>query len=305
MSSISWKDFLSEFVTTFREEFKKFDLKEQELIRERGFDELPLEPCQIELLDYGVRKAVVILLIHDRTLPDMIFRIHKDVKSLEVSEFTSKYGLSLLLETRAEKIEELFSMSGESTILITKGNAFFHVGERLTATELVTSLISQAKGLLRTEQVDVIKRSADGLKESISKIPEKGIRDELLATTRKIDASLQEIRRLDEDIGKVRKLVGVTKEIQDWKLLVSDIDRLKGEHVSKQVFDAKIERLDEKIEKGLESLNQRVDEGIKALNTRIEDLKAIKFWSKRTLLEIALAIWGAIVTLIVAGIIKI
>ena len=55
----------------------------------------------------------------------------------------------------------------------------------------------------------------------------------------------------------------------------------------------KIKRLDEKIEESKETLN-----------TRIDDLKAIKFWSKRTVLEIALTIWGAILTLYVAGILK-
>jgi len=166
--------------------------------------------------------------------------------------------------------------------------------------DIIDSLLRLAAEPLWDEQVDVIERSTDGLKKSIARISEEDIRDELLAATSRIDTSLEEIKRLDEEVGRMRKLVGATKEYQDWRLLVSDVDRLKGEHVPKPVFDANVERLDEKIEKGLENLSKRVEERVKAVDTRIEDIKAIKFWSKRTLLEIALAIWGAIVTLIVA-----
>lgn len=58
----------------------------------------------------------------------------------------------------------------------------------------------------------------------------------------------KEIRRLDEEIDKVRQLVGVTKEVQDWKLLVSDVDRLKGEQVPREVFDAKVNELGTRID---------------------------------------------------------
>ena len=83
------------------------------------------------------------------------------------------------------------------------------------------------------------------------------------------------------------------KDLQDFRVFITDIEYLKKSHVHKEVFLVEIKRLDEKINRGLE-----------ALNTRIEDLKAIKFWSKRTLLEIALAIWGAIITLYATGILK-
>ena len=81
------------------------------------------------------------------------------------------------------------------------------------------------------------------------------------------------------------------EDFQDLRVYTTDVEYLKKTHVHKEVFLVEIKRLDEKINRGLE-----------ALNTRIEDLKAIKFWSKRTLLEIALAVWGAIVTLYATGI---
>ena len=290
MRLISSEEFLTEVVTSFRKEFERFTPTNQRLIKERAFDSLPFEPCQIEVLDFGVGKAVIWLLIHDNQLPDMMFKIHKDVKSVQESEFASKYKteFSMLLEKGYEKI-----LLSETLHIFTKKRVTIGAGYR-TPQEITQLFLRDAKRELRIEQVDLIERSTDGLKESIARIPEKDIREELLSNTKKIDKSLQEIKRIDEEIDKVRQLVGVSQEYQDWRVLVSDVHRLKGEHVPREVFDTEIKRIDEKINKGLE-----------ALNTRIEDLKAIKFWSKRTVLEIALAVWGAIVTLYAAGIIKI
>jgi len=101
------------------------------------------------------------------------------------------------------------------------------------------------------------------------------------------------VRNINREIVILRRLVDLTREVKDWKTLISDVDKLKEEYVLREVIDARIERLDEKIDNGLE-----------ALHTRIEDLKAIKFWSKRTLLEIALAIVATITSLYAAGILK-
>jgi hypothetical protein len=290
MSLVSSEEFLIEVVTSFRKEFERFTPTNQRLIKGRAFDSLPFEPCQIEVLDFGVGKAVIWLLIHDNQLPDMMFKIHKDVKSVQESEFASKYKteFSMLLEKGYEKI--LFI---ETLHILTKKKMTITMGYG-TSQEITQSFLRDANEELRTEQVDLIERSTDGLKESIARIPKKDIREELLSSTKKIDKSLQEIKRIDEEFDKFRQLVGVSQEFQDWRVLVSDVHRLKGEHVPREVFDTEMKRIDEKINKGLE-----------ALNTRIEDFKAIKFWSKRTVLEIALAVWGAIVTLYAAGIIKI
>jgi hypothetical protein len=289
MSLVSSEEFLTEVVTSFRKEFERFTPANQRLIKERAFDSLPFEPCQIEVLDFGVGKAVIWLLIHDNQLPDMMFKIHKDVKSVQESEFASKYKteFSMLFEKTHEKT--LFS---ETFHIFTKNMMTIERGYR-TSQQITQSFLIDAKVALRTEQVDLIGRSTDGLKESIARILEKDIREQLLSDAKKIDKSLQEIKRIDEEIDKFRQLVGASQEYQDWRVLVSDVHKLKGEHVPREVFDTEIKRIDERINKGLE-----------ALNTRIEDFKAIKFWSKRTVLEITLAVWGAIVTLYAAGIIK-
>lgn len=109
---------------------------------------------------------------------------------------------------------------------------------------------------------------------------------ELVEAGKKLEKALWEIDR-------IHKTVEASKDFQDLRAFITDVEALKKSHIHKDVFIAETKRLDEKIDRGLE-----------ALNTRIEDLKAIKFWSKRTLLEIALTIWGTIVTLYTTGILK-
>lgn len=125
---------------------------------------------------------------------------------------------------------------------------------------------------------------------------------ELTEITKEIDSALQEIKRIDEhdkklvsvekDIVGMRRIVGESKDFQEWRVLTPEVQRLKDEHISRKEFESDIKRLDEKID---------------SVNTRIKDLREIKFWSKRAVLDIALAIVAtvstAIAALLAAGII--
>lgn len=258
----------------------------QTYIKEKAFNNSLLKPCQIEVLDFGPGETVIWLVIHDKRFPDMMFKIHEDVKNVEAGEFVRKYKKEFSFP-----LEDI-DLSYDSLLVLTKDSLRSFPRLR-SSLEIAKSCLRDLFLSFRDEQVNVIERTTARLKKSIAKIPEKDTKKELLANTKKIDRSLNEIRRLDEEIRKVRQLVGVTKEIQDWKLLISDVNRLKTEHVPREVFGTEVRRIDDRIDRGLE-----------ALNTRIEDLKAIKFWSKRTLLEIALAIMAVIATLYGAGVIK-
>lgn len=125
-----------------------------------------------------------------------------------------------------------------------------------------------------------------------SKVAE--LRTKILEATERLENQVKQLdKKLKEEVSGMRRLIGTSEKYLDWKAFTTNFEHLKETHIAKDVFDVHMKRLDEKIEKGLE-----------ALNTRIEDLKAMKFWSKRTFLEIALAIWGAIVTLYATGILK-
>jgi hypothetical protein len=310
MSSINWEEYVTKAIIAFRKEFEKFSSREQEQVREIAYDRFPFEPCQIEVLDFGVGKAVVCIVVHDKNFPDMMFKVHKDVKTLSVSEFIKKYKSELSLLSDLMK-----SQKDYEKLLLNDGFLHFVVKESIdivrsseSPQQMAKYLIYNAKSVLKGEQVGVIERSTDGLKKSIAKISEDDIRNEMYATMKDMGFALREIKRLDDDMSKMRQLVGSSQEYQEWKLLVSDVDRLKGEHVPREVFDAHIERIDEKIDKGLDSLNTRIEKGLGALSIRIEDLKAIKFWSKRTILDIVLAIIATastiIAALLAAGVLK-
>lgn len=293
MVSMNWKEFLSEVIVTFRKEFEKLSPEEQKIIREKAFHNSLLEPCQIEVLDAGTEKSAVWFVIHDNNLTDMTFIVHMNVKNPDVGEFWRKYKFS---PVNKSSIKTTLSSSYAFHEIVMQQH-LFHISRDAQSQEIAEWLLHvQRNSAVRKEQVDAIRSSTEGLRKSIAKIPEENVRNELLAVTKKIDGALGEIKRIDEDVGKVRQLVGVTKEIQDWRLLVSDVDRLREEHVPREVFDTHIKRIDEKIDKGLQ-----------ALSTRVEDLKAIKFWSKRTIIDIILIIATfstTIATLLVTGLLK-
>ncbi|MDO8125357.1 MAG: hypothetical protein Q6364_13410, partial [Candidatus Hermodarchaeota archaeon] len=62
----------------------------------------------------------------------------------------------------------------------------------------------------------------------------------------------------------------------DWRVLVSDVYDLKSQHVSRELFESEIKRLEQ----------------------RIEDIKAIRLFSIRTVLEVSLAIFAAAMTIL-------
>lgn len=288
---MSWEEFLTKVVMTFREGIKELGPSIQKSIRENLLDESLLEPCQIEVFDLKRTNSAIWLVVHDSDLPDMEFRIEKRDQSLDASEFSkaSKFLNRFRFYGDRTKWLESALRASDYHIIFMKHTAWYATRDS-TPESLGNFLLSVSN---RTKQYNTIQSSTTEIKESIAKIPKEDIREELMANAKKIDSALSDIRRMDEEIGGVRKLIGTTKEFQDFRAFAADVEALKESHIYREVFDSEIKRIDEKINKGLESLN-----------TRIEDIKAIKFWSKRTLLEITLAIWGTIVTLYAAGILK-
>jgi len=155
--------------------------------------------------------------------------------------------------------------------------------------ELVESIL---RGRLRKTKIRSTEEEIKEIEAESKKILDKSLRLKMLSHTGKISDSILDVKRLEQhehrlksieqEIGGVRKMIGTTKEYQDFRVFATDLEELKKTHVHKEVFESEIRRLDQ----------------------RIEDLKAIKFWSKRTLLEIALSIMTVIATLYGAGVIK-
>jgi len=282
-TDVDWKEYLTKVVEISRRIYEVEGVKE--FIEERFFDSSFLSPCQIEVLDSG--REVVWLLVHDTSLEDMEFKVHRNVKNYGESEFARRYTLNSLpedfLESKPSDHAELWIFTKQRSYSGLSGEP------EDVAYGIFNHLILVAGYKLRENQVSIIKRSTSGLRRSISRLEQEDMRAYVEEIAKKIDKALEEIKRVDEhekkllsvekDIVGVRRLVGVSQEFQDWRTLTSDVEILtKRPHVPKELFESEIKRLDQ----------------------RIDAFKEIKFWSKRTIVDITLAVIATASTIIAA-----
>lgn len=333
---------IDEFRETIKEiresEFKRKGLRPEDISNiskevQKNITLLP--PCQIQVIEKENSRGVILFTTFDEDYPDKQIietRIPEDVSIKKYFEEHSKEFPQWFKKiskddprysqippespkTRLVAIEGQLSKDferggGLGWSWVDEYSSYYYFPNK---NDLPTKLLEHALDAFRRDmnhrmefllKIDDAEKVVDNFKKKIKDIKQDEIRENLASSVEEIDKLISSyIDRLEkqeatvttvkEDIDGVKQMVGVSKEFQDWRLLVTDVKKLKDEHISKGEFKAHMIRLDEKIEKGLD-----------ALNTRIEDLKAIKFWSKRTLLEIVLASWGAFMSLYVAGIIK-
>lgn len=248
---LDWNLYLTEVIEDFRERYEAEDPKIREIFKDKLFDSGFLPPCQIEVLDSG--KEVVWLVVHDSLRKDMEFTIHKDVKNYGKSEFARRYTINSLpkdfLKSKPAHHDFFFVFTNQISYQPLPR------GSREVVAYILETLRTRFSYELRETQVDVIRGSTSGLRRSISKLPQKKIREDVDEVAEKIDKALEEIKRIDEhekklssmekDIGAVRHLVGESKEYQDWRILTSSVEGLKKRpHVSKELFESEIKRLD-------------------------------------------------------------
>ena len=247
MSEFASEGFLKRTVELFREEFAKLSADEQKRIRKEALIYSLLDPLQIEL---GILKAInarkeryIWFLIHDSSASDMEIKIKEIPEENLEGYLASKakgHDAPALFNTVLDKNVGL-------TIVISDQYRSF-VGFGWEPWRIAKLLFSDVRERVKREQVRTIERNTQDLKKSIERVTEIELRKELLATTSKIDVALKEVKRIDDDVGRVRQLMGVSKEFQDWKLLVTDVGKLKEEHVPREVFDAKISELNTRID---------------------------------------------------------
>ena len=167
-----------------------------------------------------------------------------------------------------------------------------------------------ARILEELEKISSIKKIPVDLRAKVRQIKQENIRSDLMNLTDLVDRFIHSysnqlkdqerlITAIKEDVDGVRQLVGVSKEYQDWKILVSDVDRLKGEHVPREVFESKINELSTKIEafeKIEEAYERLANHQAKVLEQQSSFLKWIKY--STILVPIAVALIPVIEILI-------
>jgi len=231
------------------------------------------KPCQFHIFEFSSISRVLWLITHVKNKPDMAIKVFKGIEE-KPKAFVSAHKQYKKYSWTFDITEDVKEFKFHPELLTAKD----HLGFLFSSEP--RNIIYKAKELGNAKMSSLIVESTKTLEDSLDKL-------------RKIDEHEQKLMTLEDEIIGVRKLVGTTKEFQEFRAFTTELENLKKTHIHREVFLTEVKRLDEKMEKGLE-----------ALNTRIEDLKAIKLWSKRTLLEIALAILAIISTLFATGTLK-
>lgn len=298
---MDWEEFLTKYVNTWRDEFGKLSVSERETFLSWYTSHYHfLEPIQIEVIDFAQPRGVIWIITRDKDRNDMEFIVHSNVKeSLQsfldrkkvqdptwFKKFEAIIPSLLNYQDRTKWREGVWSFADEITFCFLHYNPLEKAPVEYARSDLKGNLSFLQRNLIRED----IQNTARQIESDADQIPDKNLRSKFLESTRKLQYSLSQIKRIDEyerklrlmeeEIGGVRKMIGVSKEYQDWRLLASDVSRLKGEHVPREVFDSKVRELStkieafEKIEKAYERLSSQQE---KVLEQQSSFLKWIKY----------------------------
>lgn len=283
MSTVqSWNKYLDDLVTTFREYISSLDLESREKLKSTSAESLLTEPCQIELLYVANKNVLILLVVHDKDLPDKLFKIQPDLKSLDESEFLKKYKFSARpdLEYILPDSTHVFSIHTETISDAPKDSP---------PDKLAKVLWDFATHEIRSEKINSIGKSTSQLIETIERVPQAKMRAELLATTKRIDETVKEIRRLDQSVDKVRKLIGTSTDFQDWRVLIADVERLNREHVPREVFESNVKEINGRID-SLSSVKEAYDKVLQQQSKLLEQQSSFITWIKYATIGVPIAI---------------
>lgn len=301
---ISWEEYLRSNILDFRQSYKELSKEYRESIEANKETSLAslIKPSQVVVIDFNKPYPTFFIILHTEDYPDKETIVYENVRfegffpklSKEKPRLHGLLGNEVIdyIQDKSVKLAGLpvtidFEAFDKSYVLIDSGE--LRTGWRFSS--LLYAIIDSS---LEKEKRKRIEETVKDIKKDASAIDETELRIRIIEKTERLENQTKQLdKKLRKEIGRVRKLIGTSEKYLDWRAFSADVEHLKETHITKGTFDAHIKRLDDKIDTLKENLN-----------TRIEDLKAIKFWSKRTLLEIALAIMTVIAALYGAGVIK-
>jgi hypothetical protein len=308
MSTISWEEYLKTLLTTFRNHYDKLSDKEKS---ETQLNTTFAKPCQIEFFSFeGDGQAMIVTFYKDRPDDLRVYeRVKEDPSSLlkekvlnfkDASYFFDKRTQERLKGGRIQTGYSWTSLGDDASIYLFEDLIKVRPDPESYANMIFEDVRKNALERLRSRnritKYETIKEEVEAIKQDIKRIDDSYLRSRLLESAKKIDETIsavktlekheQRLSQIEQEIGGVRKMIGTTKEYQDFRVLATDVDDLKKSHVHKDVFESEIKRLDQ----------------------RIDSLREIRFWSKRTIVDIVLAVIATvsttIATLLATGIIK-
>lgn len=309
-----WKGFLLKAVQSFREGFDGLRDNQRDVFERHGDAVGGLaaftKPCQIVLIEFVEPLPLALIVTHKRDVPDLSFQVYEKIDSVEHlvpifsqerppswldSDSISKLMRRIATAAHAGYIESYsYLHRQECALLIFKQSAARRNPEYI-AHSVFSSIWSSIREFISNKEKMKIGNSAVALSRDAIQITDLSLRNKIVQSSNQIQQALQQIRRLDEhekkldsmqtEIMGVHRLMGASKEYQDFVLLTSTVDEIKKEHVRMGLFDETIKRIDEKID---------------GLGKRIDDLRETRLWSKRTAIDVTLAVIATASTIIAA-----
>jgi len=291
--------FLKIYVDNWRNSFRQLSENEQSMIIKTNFSLDFLEPLQVEVISFKNSEVFLWLITHDKERPDLLFTFKLDIEEDPKVFFRNQKKLAPNWYNKFKRGIEIgllnFEIGGNFGEMINciDNVTFYFFGNKILKTDPAKKAQTDVRILLLETLIEFEKENLDRSTEEIlteaKLIQDESQRKKLLSAAGEIVSSLsrlkgyeeqdKKIAGMKEEIRDVRKLIGASIEFQDWRLLIEDVERLKNSsYISRDFFDNVVKRLDQ----------------------RIDDIKEIKFWSKRTIIDVGLAVIATASTLIAA-----
>lgn len=307
MSGMPWEEYLDRFVDDYRREFvklfgipavrgylSKIKLEDRSKYIVYSYILSFLEPCQICVLEFSKIGTVIWRVANDITGEDKHFGyVLENTKPEERlrkvnSNWDGFWEASVLFESsKGTNAKELIEISEQHEETWFK---FEFDPRNELAFDVVGSLLRQVS---RRYVYGRIEDATESLRTNIKEIVDQTLREKMLNVAKDLESSLSQIKELDKQMTVVKNLMRTSEDFKDVLVLMETVKEIRENYVKKEVLKEQLNRFDDRIS---------------AMNTRISDLKAIKFWSKRTVVDVVLAIIAAVSTviaaLIAAGILK-
>lgn len=299
---LSWDKYLTTVIRTFREYYDTLSVEEKSAAQ---LNMTFVEPCQIEFFSFENDGQMMIVTLNSNRPDDLI--VHENVKipfSPTLKANLKRYITKERIE-RYEKKGVLFS--GWSAIDEKSSMYFFRnfqtqypsaeIYAKVHFKDLRRSIGRHLKSRERFSEYRAIEEDIRTIKSATKKIEDGKLRDRMLNTASKIDNSISTIKKIERyeqrldkferEIGGVRKMIGTTKEFQDFRIFSTDVEELKKSHVHKEVFNSKIKELSTRIDslseireaydKVLSQQNEFMKQQAKVMEQQSSVIKWIKY----------------------------
>jgi len=276
---ISWEEYIKSNILEFRRLFEKWSRSEKKILEENKslFIESFNEPCQFVMVEFREPYPKCFIVLHSAEQKDIEILVLENM-TFEVFSSNTLRKIKLLESLPRKEYEDLVNCikeyalrvidTGVSSSRVFKNSLImmFPKDIRATGGKYGLSILKEAlmkseiHAIIRQKQKNEIKKTVDDLRrvETISDVIE--LRKQVSTITRRLETQVEQLdKRTEEQITSLRQLIGASEKFYELKFLVTDINRLKRQHISKEVFEAKVNELNTRID-SLGEIKEAYDE---------------------------------------------